>query len=206
MKKTLLLAAFGIFSLAGFAQTSKTYTDDLIVTINDQSTPAQKANIDFVNHEDGTCDFVLKNFVLFIGEDAMLVGNIELKNVSLSAGDSYNTFETNQTIKILPGDDPNQEWIGPLLPDVPVDMQGKINEDQLYCTIDIDMMSTLGQIIKVAFGKDITTGITHVSVDKLVDVYSLNGTLLRSRISLKSSLNGLLPGVYVINGKKIVKR
>ena len=38
MKKTLLLAAFGLFSLTGFAQTSKTYTDDLVVTINEVST------------------------------------------------------------------------------------------------------------------------------------------------------------------------
>ena len=188
MKKTLLLAAFGIFSLAGFAQTSKTYTDDLIVTINDQSTPAQKSNIDFVNHEDGTCDFVLKNFCLGEGEDVLYVGNIELKNVELVSGSAYNTFETQQIINILPGDDPNvpeEDWIGPGLKDVPIDMQGKINEEQLYCTIDIDMMSSLGQMIKVTFGKDITTGITHVSVtaEKLVDVYTLNGALLRSRVS-----------------------
>lgn len=208
MKKTLLLAAFGIFSLAGFAQTSKTYTDDLIVTINDQSTPAQKSNIDFVNHEDGTCDFLLKNFCLENEGDIMYVGNIELKNVELVPSDSYNTFETRQTINILPGDDPDQLWYGPFLGEVPIDMQGKINEDQLYCTIDIDMMSTLQQIIKVTFGKDITTGITHVSVtaEKLVDVYTLNGTLLRSRVSSENALNGLQPGVYVVNGKKVVKK
>ena len=211
MKKTLLLAAFGIFSLAGFAQTSKTYTDDLIVTINDQSTPAQKSNIDFVNHEDGTCDFVLKNFCLGEGEDVLYVGNIELKNVELVSGSAYNTFETQQIINILPGDDPNvpeEDWIGPGLKDVPIDMQGKINEEQLYCTIDIDMMSSLGQMIKVTFGKDITTGITHVSVtaEKLVDVYTLNGALLRSRVSSENALNGLQPGVYVVNGKKVVKK
>lgn len=208
MKKTLLLAAFGIFSLAGFAQTSKTYTDDLIVTINDQSTPAQKSNIDFVNHEDGTCDFVLKNFCLDEGEDVLYVGNIELKNVELVSGDSYNTFETKQIINILPGDDSSKEWFGPMLGNVPIDMQGKINEEQLYCTIDIDMMSSLGQMIKVTFGKDITTGITHVSVtaEKLVDVYTLNGTLLRSRVSSENALNGLQPGVYVVNGKKVVKK
>ncbi|MDM8145422.1 calycin-like domain-containing protein [Bacteroides eggerthii] len=208
MKKTLLLAAFGIFSLAGFAQTSKTYTDDLIVTINDQSTPAQKSNIDFVNHEDGTCDFVLKNFCLTDADAVIPVGNIELKNVNLVSGDSYNTFETEQIITIQPGDDAEKEWIGPMLGEVPIDMQGKINEDQLYCTIDIDMMSTLQQIIKVTFGKDITTGITHVSVtaEKLVDVYTLNGTLLRSRVSSENALNGLQPGIYVVNGKKVVKK
>lgn len=208
MKKTLLLAAFGIFSLASFAQTSKTYTDDLVVTINEQSTPAQKSNIDFVNHENGTCDFVLKNFCLGEGEEVLYVGNIELKNVELVSGDSYNTFEANQTITIQPGDDANQTWLGPMLGEVPIDMKGKINEQQLYCTIDIDMMSTLGQMIKVIFGKDITTGITHVSVttERLVDVYALNGALLRSRVSSENALNGLQPGVYVVNGKKVIKK
>lgn len=208
MKKTLLLAAFGIFSLASFAQTSKTYTDDLVVTINEVSTPAQKSNIDFVNHEDGTCDFVLKNFCLGEGEEILYVGNIELKNVELVSGDSYNTFEANQTITIQPGDDASKDWLGPMLGEVPIDMKGKINEQQLYCTIDIDMMSSLQQIIKVTFGKDITTGITHVSVttEKLVDVYTLNGALLRSRVSSENALNGLQPGVYVVNGKKVIKK
>lgn len=208
MKKTLLLAAFGIFSLAGFAQTSKTYTDDLVVTINDVSSPVQKSDIEFVNHEDGTCDFVLKNFCLGAGEDVIYVGNIELKNVELTAGEGYSTFDIQQTINILPGDDPEKEWIGPLLLDVPIDMKGKIAENQLYCTIDIDMMSSLGQIIKVTFGKDITTGITNVSVtaNKIVDVYSLNGALLRSRVSAVNALNGLQPGIYVVNGRKVVKK
>lgn len=208
MKKTLLLAAFGIFSLAGFAQTSKTYTDDLVVTINDVPSPVQKSDIEFVNHEDGTCDFVLKNFCLGAGEDVIYVGNIELKNVELTAGEGYSTFDIQQTINILPGDDPEKEWIGPLLLDVPIDMKGKIAENQLYCTIDIDMMSSLGQIIKVTFGKDITTGITNVSVtaNKIVDVYSLNGALLRSRVSAVNALNGLQPGIYVVNGRKVVKK
>lgn len=208
MKKTLLLAAFGIFSLAGFAQTSKTYTDDLVVTINDQSTPAQKSNIEFVNHEDGTCDFILKNFCLTVGEDVMPVGNIELKNVKLVEAEGYNTFDVQQVINIQPGDDPEKEWIGPFLLDVPIDMKGKIAENQLYCTIDIDMTTSLNQIIKVTFGKDITTGITNVSVtaNKIVDVYSLNGALLRSRVSAENALNGLQPGIYIINGKKVIKK
>lgn len=205
MKKTLLLAAFGLFSLAGFAQTSKTYTDDLVVTINEVSTPAQKSNIDFINHENGTCDFILKNFCL--GEE-VYVGNIELKNVTLTAGEKYSTFDVQQVITIQPGDDASKEWLGPILGEVPIDMKGKINEQQLYCTIDIDMMATLGQIIKVTFGKDITTGITHVAVttEKLVDVYTLNGALLRSRVSSENALNGLQPGVYVVNGKKVIKK
>lgn len=208
MKKTLLLAAFGLFSLAGFAQTSKTYTDDLIVTINEVSAPAQKSNIDFVNHEDGTCDFILKNFCLGEEGDVIYVGNIELKNVTLTAGEEYNTFDVQQVITIQPGDDASKDWWGPMLGQVPIDMKGKISEDQLYCTIDIDMTSTLGQTIEVTFGSDIMTGITHVSVttDKLVDVYSLVGALLRSHVAPENALNGLQPGVYVVNGKKVIKK
>ena len=41
---------------------------------------------------------------------------------------------------------------------------------------------------------------------KLVDVYTLNGALLRSRVSSENALNGLQPGVYVVNGKKVVKK
>lgn len=208
MKKTLLLAAFGLFSLAGFSQTSKTYTDDLIVTINEVSAPAQKSNIDFVNHEDGTCDFILKNFCLGEEGDVIYVGNIELKNVTLTAGEEYNTFDVQQVITIQPGDDASKDWWGPMLGQVPIDMKGKISEDQLYCTIDIDMTSTLGQTIEVTFGSDIMTGITHVSVttDKLVDVYSLAGALLRSHVAPENALNGLQPGVYVVNGKKVIKK
>ena len=86
-------------------------------------------------------------------------------------------------------------------------MKGKISEDQLYCTIDIDM-KLLQQTIKVIFGSDIMTGITHVSVttDKLVDVYSLAGALLRSHVAPENALNGLRPGVYVVNGKKVIKK
>lgn len=207
MKKTLLLAAFGIFSLASFAQTSKTYTDDLVVTINEVSTEPQESSIDFVNHEDGTCDFILKNFCLGEGEEVIYVGNIELKNVTLETGDEYSTFDVQQVITIQPGDDASKDWLGPILGQVPIDMQGKINEEQLYCTIDIDMMSTLQQIIKVTFGKDIITGVTTITVEdrQAVNVYTLNGTLLRQAVKSQNALNGLQPGIYVVGGKKVVK-
>lgn len=209
MKKTLLLAAFGIFSMFGYAQTSKVYTDDLVVTINDQSTPPQESNIEFVNHEDGTCDFILKNFCLGEGEEVLYVGNIELKNVALEESEEgYKTFSVQQVITIQPGDDSSVDWVGPLLGEVPIDMNGKITEDQLYCTIDIDMMSTLGQIIEVTFGKDITTGISNIAVSSQakVDVYTLNGSLVRQGVAYEKALDGLQSGIYVVNGKKVIKK
>lgn len=205
MKKTLLLAAFGIFSLAGFAQTSKTYTDDLVVTINDFSTPAQKSNIEFVNHENGTCDFILKNFSLVNGEDVMPVGNIKLTDVALKEENGYKSFVVDRTITIENGDDPSIPWVGPLLlGEVPIQMEGKITEDALYCTIDIDLMSTLQQMIKVTFGKDITTGISSIKVENKVDVYSINGILLHKGIEKSSVRSFLNSGLYIIDGKKVL--
>ena len=89
-----------------------------------------------------------------------------------------------------------------------IDMKGKINEQQLYCTIDIDMMSTLQQIIKVTFGKDIVTGVTTITVEgnQFVNVYALNGTLLRKEVKQQDALNDLQSGIYVVNGKKVIKK
>lgn len=51
------------------------------------------------------------------------------------------------------------------------------------------------------------TGIVDESLDfnKLVDVYNIEGKLIRSRVAAASALNGLGSGIYIINGKKVIK-
>lgn len=50
------------------------------------------------------------------------------------------------------------------------------------------------------------TGIDRVAATKeYVDVYSLSGVLVRSRVEACNALNGLAKGVYIVNGKKIIK-
>lgn len=51
------------------------------------------------------------------------------------------------------------------------------------------------------------TGIVDASLDfnKLVDVYNIEGKLIRSRVAAASALNGLGSGIYIINGKKVIK-
>ena len=51
------------------------------------------------------------------------------------------------------------------------------------------------------------TGIVNASLDfnKLVDVYNIEGKLIRSRVAAASALNGLGSGIYIINGKKVIK-
>src|SRR5574344_1553174 len=49
------------------------------------------------------------------------------------------------------------------------------------------------------------TGIDDITSDKEVDVYDVNGVMLRSKVRQSKALEGLNHGIYVINGNKIVK-
>ncbi len=44
----------------------------------------------------------------------------------------------------------------------------------------------------------------EVSLNELVDVYNANGALLRKQVEYKNALNGLQPGVYMVNGVKTI--
>ena len=154
MKKLLLLTVCALMSMVGMAQT-KTYTDNLVVTINDESTEPQPTGILFTDNGDGTCDFALNNFCLGAGEDFMGVGNIALKGLLLTKMTTYSQFEFVGSLFISEGDDPSVDmWLGPMLGEIPLVLKGEVNDDQLYVTIDIDMMESIGQIIYVKFGTD----------------------------------------------------
>ena len=157
MKKFLLMMlAVCLVPVMGMAET-KTYTDNLVVTINGESTDPQPTLILFTDNGDGTCNFALNNFCLGSGEDAIGVGNISLENLILTETKGFSTFTYNGIINITKGDDPNiadDEWLGPMLGDVPLVLKGEVNDDKLYVSIDIDMTSTLDQMIYVKFGTD----------------------------------------------------
>lgn len=158
MKQTLLAIAMFMAAIFGAqAQTSKTYTDYLVVTINDESSTPQSANIN-VTVADNLMTFALKNFCLVAGEDKLGVGNIELDNIALTATETEGvySFAVNQGITITEGDLEGVDvWIGPSLGEIPIALKGTICNEKLYVTIDIDMMSSLGQIIKVQVGNPI---------------------------------------------------
>jgi hypothetical protein len=55
-------------------------------------------------------------------------------------------------------------------------------------------------------GNMIVSGIAGVAADSaLVNVYTVNGVLVRKDVKAQDALNGLTRGVYVVNGKKILK-
>lgn len=53
-----------------------------------------------------------------------------------------------------------------------------------------------------------TTGITDTALaaeDVRVDVYTISGVLVRSEVKASEALDGLSKGIYIVNGKKILK-
>jgi len=207
MKKTLLTLC--ALCLSAFTAVAQTYTENLVVTVDGNSAEPQSASITVTRNSDNTaCDFTLKNFRLKDEVSDIPVGNITLKNVTMTNCNGYYELATTQTIQIAAGDEEGvnaDDWLGPELGDVPVEFTGLLNDTKLYANIDIDM-TLLEQVINVKVGeenKDVISAITNAvraASSTSTAVYNLNG------VRVANSLNKSLPkGVYIVGGKKIVK-
>lgn len=191
MRRFLLTMAVALTAMFATAQT-KAYTDNLVVEINGEDSDPQETTINVAKNDDGTYRLSLNNFIL---GGMIKVGNIVVDNIQVSEENGIRNFATVQNINITAGEGNADEWFGPLLGEVPVDLKGKMTDDRLYCTIDIDFTSTLGQKIHVTFGTDdITTGIEEtVGTDSAKVIYDLTGRCVDTVTS---------SGIYIINGKK----
>lgn len=178
MKKTLLTILCAFISLFGMAQNTKTYTDQLTVTINGESSEPQQTVVDVIDNGNGTINFLLKNFILQAGEQQMFVGNISIENLVLTDGEAgLKQFTYDSALIIQPGNMEGvaeTDWIGPYLGEIPLKLQGKMNDEKLFVTIDIDMQAVLGQNIYVQFGTDdFTTKPKRIYTDQLI--ITING-------------------------------
>ncbi len=203
MKKILLILTTVFAATIGLrAQTMKTYTDDLVVSVNEESNEPAPANVDVTFHADGSIDFSLANFQLVSGEDVMPVGNINIQNMPLTEAEGYKTFAYKGNLIISAGTLEGvgeEDWLGPMLGEIPLVLTGEITDEKLHVTIAIDMMATLEQIIHVEFGKSIVTGIQAVNKAQGVKngaIYDLNGR----RVTAKHK------GIVIVNGKKVVNK
>lgn len=83
-------------------------------------------------------------------------------------------------------------------PVIPTDLVVESNDGSQWST---EKLASDGKLICVG-----TTGIGHVTIDDAtpVDVYTLDGKMVRRHVSYGQARNGLPKGVYVINGRKVV--
>lgn len=129
------------------------YKGNLTVSINGEGS-TQPATISIVENA-GKYNLSILNFMLGEGESVLPVGNIVIENVTGAVTGNLTTLYVNKNITIQKGNVAgiaDDAWLGPMLGEVPVKMSSSFNTNGfLGVNIDIDMVSTLGQVIKVTF-------------------------------------------------------
>lgn len=129
------------------------YMGNLTVSINGEGS-TQPATISIVENA-GKYNLSILNFMLGEGESVLPVGNIVIENVTGAVAGNLTTLYVNKNITIQKGNVAgiaDDAWLGPMLGEVPVKMSSSFNTNGfLGVNIDIDMVSTLGQVIKVTF-------------------------------------------------------
>lgn len=174
------------------------YKGNLTVTMDTSSFPTQETSIYITEQTDGKYTLTLKNFTLM----GAGVGTIIVKDVEGTEQDGKIRLQSNQTIEIQKGDDPNiSDWMGPDLGSVPVAIDATMTDAELNATITINMLGG----INVTFGGTVTGISNVVAADKKVlseGIYNING------VKVNDMQKG---GVYIIRTadgatKKVIKK
>lgn len=155
------------------------FTDGISVKLEGSGTfPISDATIQLVKELDGSHTFQLKNFSLAQGQ--IPVGTIRIKNLTIDG----NHITAKQTINIENGDDATVEgWMGPMLQDVPVELDATRNGDKLVAKIFIDFS---GMKIHVLFAPT-------VDIDGTTDVKAIEPGMKNIRFTrpLKNGWNSI---------------
>ena len=164
MKKFLLAMFMAVTTMVAMA---KTYTDNLVVSLGEDSFDPQETTIIVEQNANGTYKLALNNFTL---GGMFQVGNIVLDGLVANENNGIKSFQTSQEIYITAGEGNAEDWMGPELGAIPVSLNGKMDAEKLYCTIAISM-EDLGEINVVFGNDDFTTnngGATFEYTDNLV--------------------------------------
>lgn len=128
------------------------YTGNLTVSINGEAS-TQPATISIVENA-GKYNLSILNFMLDEGESVLPVGNIVIENVTGAVAGNLTTLYVNKNITIQKGNVAGiaeDEWLGPLLGNVPVEMNARFTgEGYVVTDIHINMVE-LDQVIDVKF-------------------------------------------------------
>lgn len=152
----------------------KTYTNDLSVYVYGRTTEPEQNSINLIESS-GHYSLELKNFIL---GGAQPIGNIKVTNLDVEG----KVYTTSQKILITKGDDPNfeeEDWMGPELGEVPVDVVATVNGDQMVAQITIKNFPGVGNI-DVTFAPTVTIGANaSVSTEAGVNNVIVNRTFAK---------------------------
>lgn len=172
------------------------YTDKLVVKVNTgentETTEIPSSTINISKNSDGTYKLSIKNFSLAPGTD---LGDVVADNLTGSTDGEYTTIKMSGVPVKL-----SDEMFAVAVGDLKINLDAKFTADKLYALIDLNV-TLLNQVVNVIFGSPFTeTGIDHVTVKNhsgVDQVYEIGGQHV-NRASV--------PGLYIINGKKVIKK
>ena len=147
MKKFFITLAAICCSLA---LSATTYTSHIKVVVNGIVSEQDEVPV-VVTGSNGVYDLSLNNFCLTAEGVTMPVGNIAVSGVEGVDEHGYTTIKYNSPITITAGNDgvhSQDEWIGPMLGEVPIDLTARFTSNALDANIDIKL-EVLGQTIGV---------------------------------------------------------
>lgn len=145
MKKLIFTLSMLMLTIAAWATN---YSGTLTVTVNGESTSVE-STISLVDNGGGSYTLSINNFML----DGIPVGNIVVTAPGTTAN-GLTSIVTSETIQIAAGDPTvSEEWMGPILGDVPINMVLAFNQYAMTTNIDI-YMAQLEQNINVKFAQD----------------------------------------------------
>ena len=171
------------------------YTDDLVISANGTPAPAQKATITVTKYLDGTYNMMLKNFSFGEGDEALLIGDVTMSNITGKEENGAITFETEQDAIITNGEDIAEMLEGK----VHLKMKGILKDGKLKALITLEVF---GQNIKADFGgyESGTVGINGITTSTNSAngaIYDLSGRQLKT----------MQKGINIVRGKdgKMIK-
>ena len=149
------------------------YTGNLAITLNGEAQDPQTTTIVTTKHDDGTYDFLLKQFT-FGGEGGYLIGDVTAKNIHAEEVNGYTVYTADQDAEITNGGAIAEVLGGK----VHVTINGQSKDGKLYAEISLPVAMDEDEVIDVfaVFGDKFETGINNVkAATGNIRIYNANG-------------------------------
>lgn len=208
MKKTLLTLFVQLIAVCAMAQTD-VYTGNLNVKMG--IVPLAEMSdipLEMTKKENGNYSVVLRNFSIELLGNVFNVGNISIPDITAKESANSISLEskpqgTENNIILSAGDDPEVDWLGPVLGGVQGEVSGTLKGENLELDIPLNVVINGKEMpLKINYmgKKTSSSGIDSITKDS--DSLSDSVPYTLSGVPTSSSYKGIV----IINGKKLVRK
>lgn len=208
MKKTLLTLFVQLIAVCAMAQTD-VYTGNLNVKMG--IVPLAEMSdipLEMTKKENGNYSVVLRNFSIELLGNVFNVGNISIPDITAKESANSISLEskpqgTENNIILSAGDDPEVDWLGPVLSGVQGEVSGTLKGENLELDIPLNVVINGKEMpLKINYKGKKTSSSGIDSITKDSDSLSDSVPYTLSGVPTSSSYKGIV----IINGKKLVRK